>query len=65
MNTKPTQAYFLLACPVKPQRLFTHHVNPGSVNPIIGLNVLCSVRPINIEMLENLPIFILNLQEQV
>ena len=38
-NTKPTQVYFLLVYPVRTQRSSMHHVNLGSVNSFIGLDV--------------------------
>ena len=64
-NTKPTQSYFLSAYPVRTQQLSTHHVNLRSVDPIIGLDTPSGFRLIDIEMVENPPIFNPNLQEQV
>ena len=55
-NTKRTQTYFLLAYTVRTQRSSMHHVNLGSVDPIIGLDVLSGASPIDIEMVENPPI---------
>ena len=40
-------------------------MNPGSVNPIIGLDISSGARPIDTEVVENPPIFNPNLQEQV
>ena len=63
-NTKPTQASFFSTHPVRTQPSSTHHVNPGSINPIIGLDVPSGTSPIDTEIVENLPIFNPNLQEQ-
>ena len=41
-----------------------HHVNPESVDPIVGLDVPSGTRPIDTEMVENPPILNPNLQEQ-
>ena len=64
-NTEPTQAHFLFVYLVRTQGSSTHHVNPGSVDPIIGLDVPSGASPIDTEMVENPPIFNPNLQEQV
>ena len=65
INTEPTKAYFLAAYLVRTQQSSMQHVNPGSVDQIIGLEVPSGTRPIDIEMVDNPPIFNLNLQEQV
>ena len=64
-NTEPTQAYFLSAYLIRTQQSSTHHVNPGSIDPIIGLDVPSGARPIDIEVVENPPLFNPNLKEQV
>ena len=38
LNTELAKAYFLLAYPVRTQRSYTHHVNLGSANSIVGLD---------------------------
>ena len=47
------------------QRSSMHHANPGSVYPIVGLDVASGTSPMDTEMVENPPIFNPNLQEEV
>ena len=63
-NTKPTQEYFFSNHPIKRQHTSEHHVKLGFVNPIIELDVWSSNSPIDLEMVENTPIFNSNPQEQ-
>ena len=55
-NTEPTQEYFLSDHSIKRQHSSKHHVKPGVVDPIIGLNVPSGNSPINSEMVEYTPI---------
>ena len=55
-NIEPTQEEFLLDHPIKRQPPSEHHVNPGVVNPIIGLNVPSGNVPINSDIVEVTPI---------
>ena len=63
-NTKPTQDYFLSDHPIRTQRSSKYHVKPGSINLIIGLDILSGISPIDTEMVKNPPSFNPNLQEQ-
>ena len=56
-NTEPTQEDFLSNHLIKRQHPSKHHVKPGVVDPIIGLNVPSGNIPINPEMVENTCIF--------
>ena len=64
-NTKLTKANFVPSYLVITQWLSMYHVNLGSVNPIVGLNIPSGARPTCTEMIEKSPIFYPNFQEQV
>ena len=51
-NIEPTQEEFLKDLSIKRQRPPKHHVKPGIVDPIIGLDVPCGNVSINFEMIE-------------
>ena len=53
---EPIQEEFLSDLLIKIQRLTEHHVKPGIVNPIIGLDVPSCNVPIKSEMMEMTPI---------
>ena len=55
-NIEPTQEEFLSDLSIKRQRPPKHHVKPGIVDPIIGLDVPSGNVPIKSEMVEMTPI---------
>jgi len=61
MNTKLTEANFLPMYPVTTHHLSTYHVNIGSIDPIVGLDVPSGARPTRTELLEKSSIFKQNL----
>ena len=61
-NIEPKQAEFLSDHSIKRRRQSNHHVKPGVVEPIIGLNVTSGNIPINSEMVEVTPISNMNPQ---
>ena len=63
-NTKPTQEYFLSNHLIKRRHTSKHYVKLGLVDLILGLNVSSGIIPIKLEMVENVPIFNSNPQDQ-
>ena len=61
-NIEPTQEEFLLDLLIKRQRPSKHHVKPGIVDPIIGLDVPSGNVPIKSKMVEMTPIYSTNPQ---
>ena len=55
-NIEPTQEEFLLDLSIKRQRPSKHHVMPGIIDPIIGLDVPSGNVPIKSKMVEITPI---------
>mmetsp|Transcript_35711 Transcript_35711/g.38696 ORF Transcript_35711/g.38696 Transcript_35711/m.38696 type:complete len:214 (+) Transcript_35711:177-818(+) len=55
-NIEPTQEEFLIDLSIKRQRPSKHHVKPGIIDPIIGLDVPSGNVPIKSKMVEITPI---------